>query len=109
MERNRFWILVKYFPAESVIISPYYTLMRLLIQGYGMLTHKGAAARFAEDTAFINIIMTVIRSYISAFRGLPEMLKKRREISQSKKITTKEFKRLLKENRISCREISLKD
>lgn len=109
VERNRVWVLVKYFPLSSILVSPWYSIKRFVLQGYGILTKKGAAGRLSEKTPIGSIIKTIIRAYISALRGLPEMTKKRKRIFRKKRISILEIKRLLRSHRISCREISLKD
>jgi len=109
VERNRIWILIKYFPISYIILSPFYTLKRLSFQGYGILTHQGAAGRFAQSESLSHIMKTFLHAYISAFRGIPGMLKKRKRILKRKQMTTRDFKRLLKIHRISCKEISLNE
>lgn len=109
VERNRIWILIKYFPMESIFFSLYFTVKRLLLQGYGVITHRGATGRFAKNESLKLIIKTLFSAYISAFKGLPDILKKRKIIHKNKKITKNDFKRLLSLHAISCKEIALKD
>ena len=109
VERNRVWILLKYFPLSSILASPYYTAKRIFMQGYGVLTHRGAASRFAENTSWGALTETFLRAYKSAFAGIPAVLKKRKQIQKRKKMGPWEFRGLLKSHGISCKEISLKD
>ena len=109
VERNRVWILIKYFSARFILISPFYTLIRIAMQGYGMATNRGAAGIYARRTPSFQIIKAFLYSYISAMMHLPEMLAKRRTIQEQRRITIKEFNFLLKSHAISCKEIALKD
>ena len=109
VERNRVWILVKYFSARFILLSPFYTFIRIAMQSYGMLANKGSAGIYARTTPSLQIIKTFLYSYVSALMHLPEMLVKRRRIKKRKKISIREFNNLLKSHGISCKEISLKN
>ncbi|MBM4272175.1 MAG: glycosyltransferase family 2 protein [Deltaproteobacteria bacterium] len=109
VERNRIWILVKYFPVEAIIVSPFFTLARLLLQLYGALTGKGAAGKFAKNEPSTLIMKTFIKAYASAIKGMPDMLEKRKTVHQNRRISPRAFKTLLKMHRMSCREIALKE
>ena len=109
VERNRIWILFKYFPFESIILSPFFTLKRLLLQGYGVITRKGAAGKFAENASVKLIFRTLFNAYISALNGIPDILKKRKIIHKNRKVSKEEIKYLLRSHAISCKEIALKD
>ncbi|HDH01319.1 MAG TPA: glycosyltransferase family 2 protein [Nitrospirae bacterium] len=107
IERNRFWVAVKNFPLTWLLRMPFYTLTRYSVQLYGVLTGRGSTARFKETYSTKNIILTVVKAYASAFRGLPLMLKKRKKIK--KKISGKEFACILRKYKISASELILKD
>ena len=109
VERNRLWVLIKYFPLEWILISPYFTMKRLLLQGYGMITGRGAAGKLAEAASFATIAKTFFGAYRSAFRELPEMLAKRKKIRHNQRISKKDVKTLLRRHAISCKEIALKE
>ena len=109
VERNRFWILIKYFPLTHILASPYFTVKRMILQAWGVMCCKGAAARMVENESLSRLVLTVLKAYASALSGLPDMIGKRRAIRRNRKITGREFKRLIKRHGISCREIALKD
>lgn len=109
VERNRIWVLFKYFPWSYILASPYFSVKRLIFQGCGMLTGQGAAGRFAERSTGKEILGTVLAAYWSALQGIPSVLEKRRGIAKKKRIGWQETRRLLRVHGISCREISLKD
>jgi len=109
VERNRIWILMKYFPMGSIMLSPFYSLVRLLLQGYGAIIGKGAAGKFAENESLTTIIKTIFKAYVSAIQKIPDILKKRRRIYKNRKISLKTFKILLREHKMSCWEIALRE
>jgi GT2 family glycosyltransferase len=109
VERNRVWIAVKYFPLSVLLESPFYTLVRFLFQGYGALTGRGAAARFSEAYSPGQLLRTLLRAYLAAFRGLPKMWKKRKEIKRYTRVSEKEIKNWFHRFGMSAREISWKD
>jgi GT2 family glycosyltransferase len=109
VERNRVWILIKYFPVGWIIFSPYFTLKRMILHGYGVLTHQGAAARLMERTSVMLVLKTILKAYSSASKRMPMMLKRRKLIWSNKKMSTSEWKTLLKTHSISGKEIALKD
>lgn len=109
VERNRIWIAVKYFPLPDLIISPFYTILRLLLQAYGALSGKGAAGKFTEEFSKIDLLIILFKAYLSALKGLPSMLNKRSSIKKKSRINSMQFRRWLKIFSISASEIALKD
>jgi GT2 family glycosyltransferase len=109
VERNRVWILLKYFPIRNIILSPFYTLKRLSFQGYGILAEKGAANKFVRNSSTGKLIRIIIKAYISALKGIPDIWEKRKKILHGKAISNREMTRLLKAFRISCKDIALSD
>jgi GT2 family glycosyltransferase len=109
VERNRIWLLVKYFPLSNILASPYFTLKRIFFHAYGALTKRGAAGQLARKESVTVIMKSLLSAYLSAFKGILEMVKKRNRIRKCRMITDKEFNNLLKLHKISCREIALKE
>lgn len=109
VERNRIWVLFKYFPMRMVFSSIYFSLARYILQGYGAVFHKGAAGKFTAESSIRQAILILARAYISALRGLPMTWKKRKEIKKIKKISRKEWYDLFKRFGMGAKEIALKD
>lgn len=109
VERNRIWIVWKYFPTKHLLMSPFYTMVRYLYQLYGALSGRGAAGKFTREYSPWKLYWAVLRSYFSAFRGLPRVLGERKKMMKLKKVTSKEVDRWFRDYRMSVREISLKD
>jgi GT2 family glycosyltransferase len=109
VERNRIWLLFKYLPWDYILMSPLYTLQRYAYQAYGIMRNTGAASRFAKTGGLGKIPKVVLLSHLSALMGLPRVIRKRKYIAKTRKISNRDFRDLLKRHTISCREISLKD
>jgi len=109
VERNRIWVAVKSFPVSFIILGLPYTILRYFYQALGALTGKGAAGKFTKEANKFKLIKILIEANISAFLGLPKMLKKRREIMKKKRISNRELYTLLKRFGIGAREIALKE
>ncbi|MBI4682553.1 MAG: glycosyltransferase family 2 protein [Nitrospirae bacterium] len=107
VERNHLWVAWKNFPVSWIFALPFYIVMRYVIQLYGTAAGKGSAAKFKESHSFLDIVSTLIRAYASAFRGLPSIMKKRREMKRT--ISETEYRRILKKHTISAKKISLID
>ena len=109
VERNRVWILIKYFPLSMILMSPYYTFIRFLLQAYGVVAKKGAAGRFVDEYSSRMLIVVLVKAYLSAIKHLPEMIRKRKEIKKLTKIDKKKFLLWLDRFGIGVRELSLKE
>lgn len=108
-ERNRVWIAVKYFPLSMLLKSPFYTLLRFLLQGYGALVGRGAAGKFSQEYSPFSLLKILLRAYVSASQGLPKMWRKRKEIRKLTKVSQKEIYSWFNQFGISAREISWKE
>ena len=109
VERNRIWVAVKSFPVSLLILGIFYTMLRYFYQALGALTGKGAAGKFTKEVNKLELIKILIKANISAFLGLPKMLKKRKEIMKKKRISNRELYTLLKRFGISARTIAMKE
>jgi GT2 family glycosyltransferase len=108
-ERNRVWIAVKYFPLSLLLESPFFTFLRFAFQGYGALAGRGAAGRFSETYSPGKLLHILLKAYLAAFRGLPGMWKKRREIKKCTRVSKREIRSWFRRFGMSAREISWKD
>lgn len=109
VERNRVWILVKYFPLRYILLSPFYTVLRWILQLYGAVTGKGSAGKFVEEFSLLKLAGVFLRAYIDAIKGLPGMITKRAVMKKNKHATTGDFSLWLKKYRISAMDIALRE
>lgn len=109
VERNRIWVAIKNFPISLIILGQFYTIWRYVLQAYGAFAGKGAAGRFTSDFSKIKLIIILIKVYLSIWKKLPLMIRKRREIQKKRRISNKDIYRLIKRYGISSKEIALKE
>lgn len=109
VERNRIWVMLKYYPIEMILISPFATLTRYLVHLYGALAGKGASGRFSEQNSVFQAMVILIKAWFSALKELPGIIRQRRAFSKLRRIGRRELYRLFWEFRISAHEIALKE
>jgi GT2 family glycosyltransferase len=109
VERNRIWILLKYYPVEMILVSPCFTLLRLLAHLLGAVTGQGASGRFSRQHSVFQAIEILFRAWIAALKGMPGVLQQRRAFSRKRRLGRIALYRLFCMHRISVREIALKE
>jgi GT2 family glycosyltransferase len=109
VERNRIWVLLKYYPLELIALSPFFTLNRLLLHFYGLLTGKGASGRFSDEHSVLQAGIILLKAWYSALVALPQIVRQRRSFSQLRRINRAELYRLFRTFRMSAHEIALKE
>ncbi len=109
VERNRIWVLLKYYPIELILISPFWTFTRLLVHLYGALTGTGASGRFSQQHSILRAAAILLKAWYSALSALPDIIRQRRAFSNVRRIGRRELYRLFREFRISADEIALKE
>lgn len=109
VERNRLLLAVKNFSPSLLLQSPFWTLWRFAWIGYAALIKKGSGARYVEANGWSRALANLMWSYASAFKLLPEALRRRRQIQRAKRISNREFMALLRRFQIGVRELTLRD
>jgi len=109
VERNRLWVLLKYYPIELILASVYFTVKRLLLQFYGALSGKGASGKFTAENSMIHAITILLKAWCSALLAVPHVLRQRWAFAGKRRIGRREFYRLIREFGISPSELALKD
>jgi len=109
VERNRIWVLLKYYPWELIAVSPYFTAKRLLLHLFGAVAGKGASGKFSEQHSMFHAFGILIKAWFSALKALPRVLRQRRAFAPVKRISRSELDVLFRTYSISAREIALKE
>ncbi|HXK58733.1 MAG TPA: glycosyltransferase family 2 protein [Acidobacteriota bacterium] len=109
VERNRFWLALKNFPWLLLLFTPVFTMNRWAWNLVAALTRRGAAGNFRRDSSLLDLVKVLGRAYKDGFRGIPLMLKARREIRRSRVLSDREFYRLLWRFRVSARRLAMQD
>ena len=109
VERNRIWVLLKYYPLELILLSPVFTLLRLLAYMLGAITGKGASGKFSEQHSVLRAMFVLLRAWAAALKALPAVLQRRREIFALRRLGRFAIYRLFCTYRLSVREVGLKE
>ena len=109
VERNRVWVAVKNLPPGYLFLSFFYTFGRYMVQTYAFIRGKGMAGKFKKESTASKLFMTLLKAYIDAFKKIPAMLLKRKEIQKKRALPPKEIKKWFKKYGISAGELILKE
>ena len=63
---------------------------------------------FVKEYSYFQLIGLLIKAYLSATLGLPRMLKQRRAISRKRRISTRDWYRLVSRFKLDAIELALK-
>jgi GT2 family glycosyltransferase len=107
VERNRLFVIVKNFPGCLLAKAPWASLVRYAWHLVSLFTGAGAAARFRESGhAGMRLPWLVLRAHLSALRVLPRLLRKRRAIRRTARLSSAQFGALLRAHSIGLREVA---
>ena len=109
VERNRLWLAMKNFPLPLLVLNPFFTLYRWLWNALAALLRRGAAGHFRRNESFWVLFLVVARAYCDGLIRLGEILRKRRIVRQTRRISDFEFYRLVFRHRISARTLAFHD
>lgn len=107
VERNRLWTVIKNFPLAMLLRSPFASLARYFWHVISLLEGRGKAAEYHQaGHSAILLPFLVLRAHASAFWRLPRLLKERRRIRSTARLSSREFEALLAEHSISIRQVA---
>ncbi len=108
-ERNRIWVLLKYYPAELVAAGFFFTVNRLALQFYGAISGRGSSGKFSAEQGTLYAGFILLKAWCSAFASLFRILRQRRRLASLRRIGRSELYRLFRTFGMSAKEIALKD
>jgi GT2 family glycosyltransferase len=108
VERNRYFCLWKWMPRFLVLVSPLFTLNRYAMQGYAAYTHQGLSSDFVKEYSLARLAVLLVQARVAAWWRLPRMLKKRRQIRDSRTLSTREWYDLISRFKLDAIELALK-
>jgi GT2 family glycosyltransferase len=107
VERNRLRVLVKNFPARMLPVAPFIAFTRYLWHVRQILRGHGAAARFRlEGASAWRMPLYVLRAHAALIAAAPALLRQRREIRRTARLSPHIYRRLLQAHSISARRIA---
>ncbi len=109
VERNRIWVVLKYYPVDMILASVFYTLIRYTSQAASILKGRGAGSRFARTQSPFKLFGLLIRAYCSAFFSFRKICRERKNFKKLRNISYNEFKGLFKKHRLPLSELAFID
>lgn len=103
-ERNRLWVLFRYYPLSLILISPMTSFVRYLYLGFQAL----GRARTAGKVAGIGLIFSLLKAIFQGLSMIPKQIKCRKRWLQDPKARA-EIKRVIFGHFIPLSEISRLD
>jgi GT2 family glycosyltransferase len=105
VERNHLWVVLKIFPVTMGVLMPFYSLWRWTVQLTHIIRGKGATSQFVRDVSPAKIAFALLNAYISAIKGLPLILEKRRGIQKKRVVSNREVRKWFKKYGLSATEV----
>jgi GT2 family glycosyltransferase len=105
VERNHFLVAVKNFPPALLLILPFVTIWRYLVQVFAIITRSGDLVEFSAQSNFFHVVATIVKAYISAIAALPLMLRERKLFLPKREISNFQMLRLILAHRMTMIEI----
>lgn len=109
VERNRLFNSIKLFPLRLLLLSPLYTLVRYLSQGFASLTGRGISSSFRRDYSHVAMLGILLRAHVATLRELPGLVAERRRIQGTRRLTMMEVFRLMRTHRLPLADLAFKD
>lgn len=105
IERNRIWLVAKLFPLRMWPAAPVYYLFRLLAGAWTAAAGRGDAAQAAAELSLPRLIQCLMRANLAALAGLPEILRKRRQVRAFRRLSPSETAALLRRYRMPLADL----
>ncbi len=107
VERNRLYTIVKNFPFRILWKTPGLTFVRYLWHALALVSGEGTTAKFRDEGhPPAQLAWFVCRAHISMLAALPRLIRQRRMIRRSAKISAKAFCAALEKHTITLRQVA---
>jgi len=105
VERNHYWVALKTFPLSMLLLVPFFTLVRYLVQAKIVIFAQGSGLEFRESGSSLTLARAIVTGSLKALRGTFPMLCKRKKIMTGRKVSAAEMSLLLKKFRLGFHEL----
>ena len=106
IERNRVLLAAKLFPWSLLWLNGAYYLARLAAGLWAAIRRRGEVGRHPGAVGKLQAAMALLKGDLASLRLLPRMLNKRRSVNQMRKLSPREVRTLILENRIPLKELT---
>jgi GT2 family glycosyltransferase len=104
VERNHYWAALKSLPLSLLLMLPFWTVVRYLVQVRLVLGSRGAGAQF-RNASSADLVKALLRGVFHAFCGLPVCLRKRRSVMATRRTSPAKMNELIQRFSISFGEL----
>ena len=105
VERNHYWVALKNFPVGQLLALPFFTALRYVEQVRVVLAGGGAGDEFRSGSSQWGLVKALLKGVYDGLRGVPQVLRKRRLVMNSRKLTVHEFVKLMRRHQLTFREL----
>ena len=106
IERNRLLLAIKHFPGSLLWLNGAYYAARIAAGIWAAMLGRGEAGQFQGVSGKLRMATALIRGDLEALTLAPRMWRKRREFEPLRKLTARELKTVLRQHRITLKELS---
>lgn len=106
VERNRMWVVLKYFPAELILLNPFFSFARYFFHLVALWRQKGVSGEFARHHPPYRLLELLLRAQISAWKSAPRFWRKRRDFERQFRWTRKRFYQCFLPHRLGLKELT---
>jgi GT2 family glycosyltransferase len=99
--RNIFYNIIKNYPFGYCVKALFLTFLRYPLLAYGAITGKGAVGKFQDNFNTGDLIVVVLKGWIDVLKNFVKLLKQRRIIQKTKKVTYEEYSKWFEDFGIS--------
>jgi GT2 family glycosyltransferase len=107
VERNRLFLAVKNFPLADLAATPLFAVARYFWHVRFMAEGRGKAAEFrAASGGAWRLAWYVVKAHLAVLPAFPQLLRQRAAIRRQARLSTDEFRALLRRYAIKMREVA---
>lgn len=105
VERNHYWVALKCFPLRMLLMLPFWTFVRYLVQARLVLSAQGAGEQFRSSNQSRGLVQALLKALRDMLKNVPAVLAKRRRIMRNRSVSGSAVKQLLVTYGITFREL----
>ena len=107
VERNRLFVVAKNFPIRLLLTAPFHSVARYFWHVWFMLRGRGAATEFRQQGHHpLQLAWFVLSAHFQLMRALPRLLRQRKAIRQSARISAADFSALARRFSLGVKEVA---
>ncbi|MEB3298683.1 MAG: glycosyltransferase family 2 protein [Candidatus Sericytochromatia bacterium] len=110
VERNHLWVRLRLLPPGMLLASPWHSLVRYVLQAWGVLSGRGSAGKFRQEGGgALELAGILLRAYGDTLKALPRLLAERQRLCALRRVPARTIRAAIRELGLSARELALKD